>query len=167
MHKNMKRSGFKRKTYEELLAVKKAKKPLKKAKKSKRKTLSKLKELVWEECKRIIREKYEHTCYTCGATGLEGKNLQTGHGKPNGALPLKYKFDLRNLKPQCIVCNLHHGGMTDIFVAKLEKEKDGLDFLMESCVKIDNRWEIKRMELMGSTESWYFVSELLAKYKEI
>lgn len=163
----MKRSGFKQKSYSEMIATKNKTKAVKRTKKPKKKTVAKLKELLWEECKRIIREKYEHNCYTCGATGLEGKNLHTGHGKPNGALPLKYKFDLRNLKPQCMVCNCHHGGMTDIFIAKLEKEKDGLDFLQESCVKVDNMWEIKRMELMGSTEAWFFVSELLDKYKNL
>lgn len=163
----MKNTGFRKKTYKEVLLSLNKKKAIKKAKKPKKKTTAKLKELVWEECKRIIRERYAHNCYTCPATNLEGKNLHTGHGKPNGALPLKFKFDLRNLRPQCMVCNLHNGGMTDIFIAKLEKEKEGLEFLKESCVKVDNMWEIKRMELMGSTEAWCFVSDLLEKYKAL
>ncbi len=36
------------------------------------------KKRLWELCKQIIRAKYSHTCYTCGAQNLSGSNLQTG-----------------------------------------------------------------------------------------
>lgn len=134
-------------------------------KKTKKLTVSKLKEKVWNECKRIVRSKYGNKCYTCPAQNLEGSNWHTGHGKPNGALTLKYKFDIRNLRPQCYHCNCNLGGCTDIFISKLEKEKDGLNFLKEACTKVDGHWEIKKVETMGSLEAWIFLSNLLEEYK--
>ena len=132
----------------------------------KKKTLAKLKKILWILCKKIIRKIYPPTCYTCGKTGLSGSNLQTGHGKPKGALPLKFQYDLRNLRPQCMTCNLHLGGCTDIFMAKLEKEKEGKQFLKESCVKIGGRWEIRREAPMGSIDAWIFVNNLIEEYTE-
>lgn len=132
----------------------------------KKKTLAQLKKVLWELCKKIIRKTYPNVCYTCGSPNLQGSNWQTGHGKPNGALQLKYKYDLRNLRPQCLTCNIHLGGCTDLFIAKLEKEKDGRAFLKEACVKIDGRWEIKRIEPMGSIDAWIFVTNLIEEYKK-
>lgn len=133
----------------------------------KKDTVPKLKEKVWKECKRIIRQRYGNNCYTCPAQNLEGSNLHTGHGKPNGALSLRYKFDLRNLKPQCMRCNCHLGGMTDIFIGKLEKEEEGLEFLKEACFKEDGIWKIKRMETMGGMQAWQFLTDLLEEYKKL
>ena len=133
----------------------------------KKKTLAELKKILWILCKKIIRKLYPPICYTCGKTGLQKWNWQTGHGKPKGALPLKFQYDLRNLRPQCMTCNIHLGGCTDIFLAKLEKEKEGKQFLKESCVKIDGRWEIKREEPMGSIDAWIFVNNLIEEYTEI
>lgn len=129
----------------------------------------KLEDRVWAECRRIIREAYPHECYTCGAVNLEGSNLQTGHGKPKGALTLKYKYDLRNLRPQCLRCNFHHGGCTDIFLARLEKEKgEGLEFLKEACYKTeDGYWKIKGNETMGGKDATFFLENLLIEYKEL
>ncbi len=130
-------------------------------------TITKLKEKVWDECKRINRKKNPPICYTCGATGLCGGNWHTGHGKPNGALSLKYKFDLRNLKSQCYNCNVNLGGCSDIFISKLQREKEGLAFLKESCVKVEGRWEIKKEETMGGIQAWAYLTDLLAHYKSL
>jgi len=116
----MKRTGFKAKTMDEVRTKQAAKreKTLKATKvpkspknslerqpgtkKRKKKTERQLlEEKVWEHCKRVTRLRHGDTCYTCGACGLEGVNWQTGHGKPKGALPLRFKYDLRNLRPQC------------------------------------------------------------------
>lgn len=141
-----------------------------KAGKAKKKvlTLKKLKKEVWDECRRIIRARYIHQCYTCGASNLEGSNLQTGHGKPEASLTLKHKYDLRNLRPQCLVCNLHKGGVSDIFISKLEKEKSGLAFLKESCRKVEEGyWKVNDYETMGSVDSRIFLQKLLEEYRLI
>lgn len=171
----LKRSGFRKKTYQDVLSVQKARKTAKKwqilrsrsSKKTKKTPIKKMKEQLWELCRQIIFLKHGNTCYTTGATGLEGINLQCGHGKPKGALPLKYQYDLRNLRPQSFRANINLGGMSDIFIAKLEREKEGLEFLQEACVKVDNHWEIKRIESMGSIESYVFIQNKIEEYKKI
>lgn len=125
----------------------------------------KLEDKVWNECKRIIRERHGDKCYTCPASNLEGSNWQTAHGKAKGALPLRFKYDLRNLRPQCMRCNLHMGGMSDIFITKLEKEKDGLAFLKESCTHTDDGWIIKHGDTMGGKDATFFLENLLTEYK--
>lgn len=127
----------------------------------------KLEDKVWNECRRIIRSRYENTCYTCGARNLEGSNMNTGHGKAKGALPLRFKYDLRNLRVQCMRCNCHMGGMSDIFITKLEKEKEGLAFLEESCTHTDDGWIIKHGDTMGGKDATFFLENLLAEYKQL
>lgn len=172
----MKRTPLKRKTplrsYTHLKARRMpqdARKPLKLTPKRRKKTdRQKAEEKIWELCKAIIRKKYPNVCYTCGAHGLEGSNWHTGHGKPKGALQLRFKYDLRNLKPQCMRDNKNFGGLQDIFIAKLEREEEGLAFLNEACVKIDGRWEIRRdIPTMGGTDALIFLNEKIREYEDI
>lgn len=130
-------------------------------------TRKKLEDKVWNECKRIIREAYPNQCFTCGASNLEGSNHQTGHGKPKGALSLKYKYDLRNLRPQCMRCNIHMGGMSDIFITKLEQDEEGLAFLKESCTQTDSGWIIKHGDTIGGKDATIFLEKLLLEYKQL
>lgn len=143
--------------------------PKKRRKKTERK---KLEDELWELCKKITRLRYQSEdgfwrCYTSGQIILEPKNVHTGHGKPKGALPLKYQYDLRNLRPQCYHANINLGGMQDIFIARLEREKEGLQFLKEACVKIDGEWKIKREEPMGSLQAEEFLRATVNKYQKI
>lgn len=169
-NKIVKRTGFKQKTYEEKLAKLKENKAKKKAKKrTKKPSVRLLKDKLWNECKRLTRERWGNSCYTCGKPNLIGSDWQTGHGKPKGALPLRYKFDIRNLRPQCLVCNQHRGGVSDIFIAKLEQEEDGIQFLNEACFldRRANAWRIRGdIPSMGGKDATIFVENLLKQYKE-
>lgn len=128
----------------------------------------KLEDKVWEQCKRIIREAYPNECFTCGASNLEGSNWQTGHGKPKGSLTIKYQYDIRNLRPQCMRCNIHLGGMTDIFLVRMEKDEEGLQFLEESCYKTDEGyWKVKGDSTMGGKDAMTFLEDLFTEYKGI
>lgn len=127
----------------------------------------KLEDKIWNECKRIIREAYPNQCFTCGASNLEGSNHQTGHGKPKGALSIKYKYDLRNLRPQCMRCNIHMGGMSDIFITKLENDEEGLSFLKDSCTQTDSGWIINHGDTMGGKDAMIFLQNLLEEYKQL
>lgn len=167
----MKRGTFRKKSFSEYKPMKRT--PLRKVSVNKKSIKVKapklpptksLEKKVWELCKQITRRDVAHTCYTCGASNLYGMNLQTGHGKPKGALPMKFKYDTRNLKNQCMRCNIHMGGMSDIFISKLEREKEGLKFLKESCVKIDGHWEIKQDQTIGTTDAKLFLIDLIDKY---
>lgn len=161
----MKRTPLKRKTPLKRTALKRSSKTKKKPKKP---SIRILKDRLWKECQRLTRERWGNTCYTCDAPGLEGKNWQTGHGKAMAALPLTFKYDIRNLRPQCMVCNVHRGGMTDIFISKLAQEKEGMEFLMDACVEIDGAWYINQSTLtMGGRDATIFVEELTERYRSM
>lgn len=87
-------------------------------KKSKQK-ISVIQRQLWQHCKRIIRKKYEHTCYTCGKTGLEGSNLHTGHLYAKASIGAYLKYDLRVLRPQCYFCNINCGGRGADFIENM------------------------------------------------
>lgn len=127
-----------------------------------------LKDKLWKEVKRITRERFPPNCYTCGMH-IEGQNDHAGHGKPMGALPLRYKYDIRNIRRQCLVCNVHRGGMTDIFIAKLEQEPEGLTFLQEACYLDEevNSWRIRQdIPSLGGKDATIFIQNLLEQYKK-
>lgn len=136
--------------------------------KKKQPSISSLKEKVWKECKRIIRARYGNTCYTSGQQGLEGSNWHTGHGVPQGTLPLRYQFDLRNLRPQSYNENINRGGNSHVFLAKLEREEEGLAFLQEVCHRTEEGyWKVKNYETMGGTDARIFLQNLIEEYKKL
>ena len=104
----MKRSWLKRKT---------------KLRKQSKQKISLLQRKIWAECKRIIRARYPNTCYTCGAKNLEGKNWQTGHLLAKASVGAYLKYDLRLLRPQCLKCNIHHGGRGAEFIEYMRAEE--------------------------------------------
>jgi hypothetical protein len=93
-----------------------------KLKKQSKQPISLIQRKLWDECKRIIRERHGNTCYTCGSTGLSGSNWHTGHLWAKASLPASLKYDLRVLRPQCYKCNIHYGGNGAIFYKKMVNE---------------------------------------------
>lgn len=170
----MQRSGFRKQSLEEIKekqAVKRAAKsqklPSKRVKAKKRPSVRLLKDKLWNEVKRITRSRHQPYCYTCGVP-VEGKNDQSGHGKPMGALPLRYKYDIRNIRRQCMVCNIHRGGCQDIFIAKLGQEEEGIQFLMEACYldEESNAWRIRQdIPSLGGKDATIFIENLLKQYR--
>lgn len=90
-------------------------------KKQSKQPISAIQRALWNECKRIIRARYKHTCYTCGRTGLRGANLHTGHMLPKASVGAYLKYDLRNLRPQCYNCNINLGGNGAVFIERMRK----------------------------------------------
>jgi len=123
---------------------------------------SKLQKAIWVECRRIIRARYPNVCYTCGATGLEGKNWQTGHGYAKSLLSISHKYDLRNLRPQCMSCNNYKMGkeMTSHFIYKLAQEETP-----ETMAELFH--SKNRDSGMSSIQATLFLRELLEKYKNL
>lgn len=161
--------AFHPKTYAEALAKKCARlgkntpklkrKKKTKAKLPKKHSVSKLHKLIWEECRRV-KQREPANCYTCNATNLVGSNKQLGHGQSKGSLPLQFKYDLRNLKWQCFHCNINLQGCQELFLAKLESEEAGREFLHESSFKnIHGGWEIKKLPPINARD---FLTERLA-----
>lgn len=83
-------------------------------------TTTKLKKLLWEECKRITRARYGNTCYTCG-TRVDAPH--TGHFIPSSICSAELRYDLDNLRTQCFRCNIHLSGNWPAFEAHLIVEK--------------------------------------------
>ena len=127
--------------------------------KLKRKSKSEVKKLqdkLWELCKQIIRLKYPHTCYTCGAQNLEGSNLQTGHLWAKASLSTHLKYDLRVLRPQCIRCNVHLGGAGADYIENM-RQREGEEYV-EQLKK-------ERLILIKADKQWY--EQKINEYEKI
>ena len=87
--------------------------------------LAQAKQKLWELCREITRIRYGNTCYTCGKTGLEGSNYQTGHFITKSTCSAELAYDLSNLAVQCYHCNINLSGSWVKFEAHLRR--DGID----------------------------------------
>lgn len=123
----MRKSGFRKPTYQEALEkarIKASKAPRKKGlSKTGKQKISVIQRSLWAECKRIIRARYPDTCYTCGASNLSLKpvNWQTGHMLAKASVGAYLKYDLRVLRPQCYLCNIRHGGRGADFITNMRR----------------------------------------------
>ena len=119
-NKQMKRSGFAKKPYSELLDQKQAihrktkEKSLKVAKRAKKPhktvTLKKLKAKLWQLCREIQIKRYGSDCYTCPSKSLEGSNRHLGHFISSSICSTELRYSLDNLRIQCYACNIHKSG---------------------------------------------------------
>ena len=82
--------------------------------------IKKIQELLWQECRRIVKVRFGNLCYTCGKK-IEGKNWQCGHIIPK-KICHHMKYDLRILRPQCYFCNINLGGNGAIGIYKMIAE---------------------------------------------
>lgn len=129
-----------------------------KNKKPKQPSIKLVQKKVWEECKRIIKNKYPNTCYTCGAKDLVGSNWQTGHMVAKAFLKPYLKYDLRLLRPQCMRCNLRLGGLGAIFITKMMSEK-GRHYVDDILEDMDTVIEKKGV--------YDFYEHLIEEYKKL
>ena len=155
----MKRTGFRKKTYAEVISKQSKKRVLvpgiKKAKKTPKKSqISRLKRSLWELCKQIIRLKYGNTCYTCNKPGLSGSSWQTGHFIPSSVGGASLRYHLSNLRPQCYYCNINLGGNGSQFYKNLVER--------ESQEYVDNLFKIKNQTTIKADEQFY--EEKIADY---
>lgn len=92
--------------------------------KKKKVTLTQLKKKLWELCKQIIRATYINNdgtweCYTCDHVIWSKQDAQTGHFIPKSVCGAYLKHDLRNLRIQCMSCNVWRGGMGAEFYRRM------------------------------------------------
>lgn len=153
----MKRTGFKKKSYEEVIKSPrlKSKKTIstKTAKPKKKRTTSLIKPLktkLWELCKQIIRLKYANqdgtwNCYTCGKIIDEPAKAQTGHFIASSVCGAFLRYDLRNLRIQDYYCNINCGGNGAVYYQKLV-EREGQEYVnqifkdKQITIKADEWW---------------------------
>jgi hypothetical protein len=160
----VKKSSFKRPTYQE--ALEKARIKTSRAKNAPRKKglcktgkqkISVIQRSIWAECKRIIRARYPDICYTCGATNLMTKpaNCQTGHLLAKASVGAFLKYDLRVLRIQCYLCNIRHGGRGADFITNMRRIEG--DEYVDQILK-DKAVTVKAMD--------HYI-KLLSEYKTI
>lgn len=107
------------------------------SKKEKKTILKSLKELIKDADKKfseLVRRMYADEngwvqCFTCPKL-LSWKSMHAGHfiGRDCDAL----RYDLRNVKVQCVDCNKYKNGNDKVFEEKLEKEKPGIVAILEA-----------------------------------
>jgi len=121
--------------------------------KRKTKSLSKYKKEFDAVFSKFIRQRDNHTCYTCGIV-MEPTKSQNGHFVPRQYLSLRW--DERNCHAQCYACNVLYNGQPSVYAIKLT-EQYGPDILRE--------FEAKRKELTKLREDFYI--ENISKYKAL
>jgi len=115
----MKRSGFKKKTLDEVIAQQAKKKRttsrikrsrgISKPKTKPVKTISKLKKELWKLFSLYIRTRDNFTCVTCGKKG-EGGAIHAGHFITGATCGTELYFDEDNVHAQCYHCNINLSG---------------------------------------------------------
>ena len=126
--------------------------PLKRKSKS---DTRKVQDKLWEHCKRLTRQKYGNTCYTCGKTGLENSNWHTGHFIASSVGGAVLRFNLQNLRPQCYFCNINAGGNSAVFYRNMVA-KEGQKY-------VDELFALKQQTVKASD---HFIA-LLAEYEKL
>ena len=126
--------------------------PLKRKSKS---DTRKVQDKLWEHCKRLTRQKYGNTCYSCGKTGLVGSSWQTGHLVPNSVGGALLRYHLSNLRPQCYYCNINLGGNGATYY-RLMVEREGQKY-------VDELFALKNQTVKASD---HFIA-LLAEYEKL
>lgn len=118
----------------------------------------KTQDLLWQECRRIIKARYikngKYYCFTCDKE-IEGSNCQLGHFIPNSVGGALLRYNLDNLRLQCYYDNINLGGNGSEFYRRLVLEK-GQEY-------VDNLFKLKQQTTKASD---HYI-KLLAEYKEI
>jgi len=124
--------------------------------KQKKMSLTKLKEKIWAECKRIIRARYisedgNYRCFTCGKIT---EVPHTGHIITSSVCSTEIRYSLENLRLQCYNCNINKSGNWVEFKKRLgDTEINRLIDLNDNTI--------------GNKYGEYELNNLLETYKKI
>ena len=130
---------------------KKKYKPMKRTKlRKKSKTeLAKLKEELWQLCRKIIKVMFPHICYTCGKKLEDGaQDFHIGHFISSSICSAFMRYYLDNLRPQCSGCNVWKSGNWLEFEYHLKRDK-GENFVVE-LKKLNEQTKGKKYDII-----WY------------
>lgn len=110
---------------------------------------------LWKLCREISDKKYPNAkCFTCDAQ-ISGSNKQLGHFIPSSIGGAYLRYDLRNLRWQCMRCNVHAGGNGAEYYVRMVKE-NGQEY-------VDQLFQDKQK----SIKAYDYLLELLEKYKNL
>lgn len=169
----MKRTGFKKKTYDEALkasvlksksrndiSIKKSKNVRPRASQVAKTrvivSIRSLKKKLWSVFSKYIRERDKYTCICCGKVA-KGGAMHAGHFITGATCsPLLY-FDDTNVHAQCYHCNINLSGNWVVYEKKMV-DRYGLDYV--------NNLKLRRTREMGTKvyEDWYYTK--IEKYKK-
>lgn len=124
----------------------------------KKSELTKRKEKLWELCKQITRKVYGDTCYTCKKKGLEGSNWQTGHFLTSSTCSMELRYDLKNLRPQCMPCNKWKSGNWPAYEEHLIRDH-GLEYVDE----LKNRNKATK----GGNYGIFWINQKIEEYETV
>lgn len=82
---------------------------------------------LWELLKRVVRFLYRrpdgfYTCYTCGKTITKNSDAHTSHFIAKSICKAHMKYEIRNLRITCYVCNVINGGNGSYFGQQLRED---------------------------------------------
>jgi len=122
-------------------------------------SISLIQNKIWDCCKQIVRKKYVNkdgswNCYTCNIRITHKSDAQTGHFIAKAACGANLKYDLRNLRVQCMTCNIWKGGNGAIFYKNMV-EREGQKY-------VDKIFRDKEKTVKAHD----FYIELLEKYQK-
>jgi len=93
-----------------------------------------------------MNDKYEIECYTCGDWRAR-MVMDAGHYITRNCMYLRFDV-VRNIRPQCHICNRSKYGMAAAFGKRLELEHPGItDILLEES-RIVHRWNRDELRAM-------------------
>lgn len=81
-------------------------------------TVGALKRQLWTLFAAYVKARDGNTCFTCGATDLEGMNWHAGHGIRQGG-HAAVQYDPKNVHSQCGACNVWKAGNVAEYVMRL------------------------------------------------
>lgn len=154
----MKRTGFKKMSFEEakLKLSKRSVRPKIKRSKVKRPKLasiSSLKKTLWKLVSDFIRERDAYKCKTCGRVGI-GSQIHAGHFIPNASGGALLRYHPQNIYAQCYHDNINLGGDGANYYRILEIEHG-----KEMVQKLFN------LKLYSIQADRYFYESLIQLYK--
>lgn len=79
--------------------------------------LATLKRKLWALFSAYVKERDGNTCFSCGASGLEGHGWHAGHLFPAGAHGI-IRYEPKNVHSQCYRCNINLGGNGAAYTAR-------------------------------------------------
>ena len=109
-----------------------------------------LRKTAWRAFSELTRRKAKGVCYTCGKVN-DWKSCNAGHFVHRDCLD----FDERNIKNQCVGCNMFRHGNSIAFAVHLEADYGhGILQELKSLADKGHNWKVDELK------------ELIARYKK-
>src|SRR5690242_15538647 len=121
--------------------------------------LAKLKDKLWQLCRKIIKARYPHVCYTCGKHLIDGTaDFHIGHFISSSICSAFMRYYLDNLRPQCSGCNVWKSGNWLAFENHLKRDLG--EGIVEALKKLNEDTKGKKYDIL-----WY--QKTISEYEKL